>query len=207
MAWSLKGNYIGTCSCSLICPCAVDGPPTGPDGKCHGLAVWNISEGSMDGTDLSGLSWALSYFLPSNFGAGNVKMGITIDASASEDQEQALMSILSGQAGGPFADMAALISEVEGPERAEITFTGGDTPTATVEGKGELTFQALVGPDGSTPTTISNAMFGFAPTFRIGRSSGQATAFGGETYDAVYAETAEYEYSSETTADEIRPRA
>jgi hypothetical protein len=207
MAWKLKGTYVGNCACSLICACAVDGPPSGPDGQCYGLAVWNIAEGNLDDTDLSGLSYGLTYHLASNFGAGNVKMGVIIDSAASDDQEQALMTILSGQAGGPFADMSALIGEVEGPDRAKIDFTGGDSPRASVEGQGDLTFEPLVGPDGSTPTTVSNAMFGFAPTFRLGKASGQATAFGGQTFDAVYAEAADYEYTSETSPEEVRPRA
>lgn len=207
MAWRLKGTYIGTCSCSLICPCAMDGPPTGPGGVCRGAAVWHVDEGEMDGTDLSGLSYALLYYLPSNFGAGNVKMGVLIDETASQEQEQALVTILSGQAGGPFADMAALISEVQGPERAGITFSDGSAPRASIAGRGELAFEPLVGPDGSTPTTIRNALFGFAPEFTVGKGSGTATGFGGESYEQVYAETAEYEYTSETTPEQLRPRA
>jgi hypothetical protein len=38
-------------------------------------------------------------------------------------------------------------------------------------------------------------MFAFAPTIRLGKSSGQFTVFG-ESWDANYAEGAEYEYSS-----------
>jgi hypothetical protein len=180
--------------------------PHRPGGVCRGAAVWHVAEGDMDGTDLSGVSYALLYFLPSNFGAGNVKMGVLIDENASAEQEQALVTILSGQAGGPFADMAALISEVQGPERAAITFSDGAAPRASVAGVGELTFEPLVGPDGSTPTTVRNAVFGFAPEFAIGRGSGTATAFGGESYQQVYAEAAEFEYTSEMTPEQARPR-
>ncbi len=206
MTWSLKGTYIGNCSCSLICPCAVDGPPTGPDGTCRGMAVWHIDEGEMDGNDLSGLNYALLYYLESNLSAGNIKMGVVIDSAASDQQAEALGTILSGEAGGPFADFAALIGETS-TERAQISFTDGPAPRSTVEGKGELNIEPHVGPDGSTHTTISNAMFGFAPIYRIGKSSGSASGFGGEPYDAVYAETAEYEYTSETSPEEVRPRA
>ena len=206
MAWSLRGTYIGNCSCSLICPCAVDGPPTGPDGTCRGMAVWHIDQGDKDGTDLSGLNYALLYYLTDHLSAGNVSMGVVIDSAASDEQAEALGAILSGQEGGPFADFATLIGEMSGPERAEISVSDGATPRATVEGKGELTIEPHKGPDGS-PTTISNAMFGFAPVFTIGKGSGSGTGFGGESYDAVYAESAEYEYTSETSPDEIRPRA
>jgi hypothetical protein len=40
-------------------------------------------------------------------------------------------------------------------------------------------------------------MFGFAPIIRLGKAtSGQFTVFG-QTWDASYAESAEFEYSSE----------
>jgi hypothetical protein len=53
------------------------------------------------------------------------------------------------------------------------------------------------GPEGSgTQTTVKNAPFGFAPEFRVGKSSGHSDVFDIE-FDAVYAETADYEFSSE----------
>jgi hypothetical protein len=38
-------------------------------------------------------------------------------------------------------------------------------------------------------------MFGFAPTFRFGKSSGSSGLFG-ESFDASYGEAAEFEYTS-----------
>ena len=43
---------------------------------------------------------------------------------------------------------------------------------------------------------MKNAAFGFAPEFRVGRSSGHTDVFGIE-FDAVYAESADYEFASE----------
>ena len=206
MAWRMRGSYVGNCSCRLICPCAVDGQPTGPDGTCRGVTVWHIDEGDMDGTDLSGLSYGLYYHLDANFGAGNAKIGVVVDDAASEDQFKALAMILGGDAGGPFADMAPLIGEVDGPHRAAITYSDGDTPRATVDGRGDLAFEPLLGPDGTTPTTIRNAMFGFAPEFRVGKGTGTTTGFKGETFETVYGEAAEFEYSSEMSPEEGRPR-
>ena len=47
----------------------------------------------------------------------------------------------------------------------------------SVEGHSELTFEAKRGPDGS-PTTVKNAMFGFAPEYEIGKTTGSSNAFG-----------------------------
>jgi hypothetical protein len=48
-------------------------------------------------------------------------------------------------------------------------------------------------------------MFGFAPTYRVGRGKGRFSVFGG-SYAARYAESAEFEFSSELTAGAARGR-
>jgi hypothetical protein len=48
---------------------------------------------------------------------------------------------------------------------------------------------------GGLPASPS-AAFGFAPEFRVGRSSGHSDVFDIE-FDAVYAESADYEFASE----------
>ncbi|WP_157372486.1 DUF1326 domain-containing protein, partial [Arthrobacter sp. Soil736] len=42
MSWEMSGKYVGSCNCSLVCPCPVDGPPTGPNGECRGVVVFHI---------------------------------------------------------------------------------------------------------------------------------------------------------------------
>ena len=71
MAWRLSGTYVANCSCQLICPCPVDAPPTGPDGQCRGVLVFDVNEGNQDDTDLSGTCFALCNLFPSNLTAGN----------------------------------------------------------------------------------------------------------------------------------------
>lgn len=204
MAWRIAGTYVGSCSCSLICPCPTDGPPTGPDGVCKGVAVFQIGEGNFDDVDLSGTAFAFYNLFPSNLTAGNWKMGVVVDDGASDAQTAAIERILSGQEGGIFADLAPLIGEYLGTERAAITFSGGDTPSATVADRSEVRFEPLLGVDGA-PTTVKNAMFGFAPEFRIGRGPGHSEAFG-LTFEPVYGESADYEFAS-AGAESVRGRA
>ncbi|MGH7425220.1 MAG: DUF1326 domain-containing protein, partial [Candidatus Methylomirabilales bacterium] len=119
----MAGTYVATCGCRLLCPCSVDGPPTGPGGVCRGAAVFHIHEGNLDGTDLSGVNFAFYNEWRSNLTAGGWKAAIVIDDKASEDQADALQRILGGQEGGLFADLAPLISEFLGAERASVTFS------------------------------------------------------------------------------------
>ena len=65
MAYRIAGTYVLHCSCHLLCPCAIDGPPTGPDGQCDGTGVWHIESGDSNGTDLSGVNFGMYFHVPS----------------------------------------------------------------------------------------------------------------------------------------------
>ncbi|GGW62883.1 hypothetical protein [Streptomyces griseoloalbus] len=93
--------------------------------------------------------------------------------------------------------MSQFYGEYLGMERARVSLTGGDSPGLTVEGRTELSYQPLTGPDGSS-TKIKNAMFGFAPAFEVGTTTGRSDAFG-LSYEPSYGETADYVFSSVET--------
>ena len=131
MTYRLAGTYVGHCDCRQICPCAVDGPPTGRDGQCHGLLVFGIREGQLDGVDLSGVNIAMGYMAPSNISSGNLKLGLVIDEGASDEQANALERIFKGEEGGMFAEFVPLIGEWVGVERAAVSLTDGVEPSAT----------------------------------------------------------------------------
>lgn len=192
MAYRLAGTYVAHCDCKQVCPCAVDGPPTGRDGQCRGLLVHQVTDGNLDGTDLSGVLVAMAYMAPSNISAGGLKVGIVVDDQASDEQADALGRIFRGDEGGMFGEFKPLFGEWLGVDRADISFSDGDEPSAKI-GDTEVNFTAFRGGDGGV-TTVSNAMFGFAPTFTIGQSSGTSSAFG-ESFEASYGEAAQFEYS------------
>jgi hypothetical protein len=179
----------------------VDGTPTGPNDECHGAAAFRIDRGNLDDVDLSGVTWAMINHFPANLSSGNWKMGLVVDEGASDEQAKAIETILSGQAGGPFAEFAPLISEFTGVQRGKVSLS--DT-SVSIAGVGDLKYEQLTGPDGG-PTVSRNAMFGFAPEFRLGKTSGNYSAFGFDG-SASYGESAEYEFSSEETGA-VHPRA
>ncbi|WP_309816730.1 DUF1326 domain-containing protein [Pseudarthrobacter sulfonivorans] len=191
----MSGTYVGNCTCQLICPCPVDGMPTGPDGECRGLNVFHIAKGNLDDTDLSGVDFAFLNWFPTHLTAGGWKVGAVVDESATDAQVSALETILRGQAGGPFGDLAGLYGEWLGVERGGVTFAGGDRPSGSVAGRAQFTFEPLPGPDGGV-TTVKNAMYGFAPEFRIGKGPGHTELFGLE-FDGIYGETSDFTFASE----------
>jgi hypothetical protein len=196
MAWKISGTYLANCSCNLICPCPVDGPPTSADGQCHGHLVFQIADGKLDDTDLSGVNVGLVNLFPKNLSAGGWKLGIVVDEGASDEQAQACERIFKGDEGGPFAEFAALTDEWLGMERGSVTFSDGDAPSASI-GDSSFTFEPVAGPEGSNAeATVHNAPFGFAPEFRVGHAPGKMSNLGIE-FDAIYGETADYEFASE----------
>jgi hypothetical protein len=198
MAWRISGTYIASCSCNVLCPCPVDGPPSSEDGQCRGVGVFHIADGNLDGTDLSGVDVCLVNHFPSNLTAGNWKLGIVVDEGASDDQASAVERIIKGDEGGPFEEFAALTDEWLGMGRAPVKFSNGDKPSGSA-GDSSWTFEPLQGPEGSSAqTTVRNAAFGFAEEFRVGKAPGHISALGIE-FDAIYGETADYEFASEAS--------
>jgi hypothetical protein len=82
--------------------------------------VFNIREGSVEGTDVAGCKIALIADTPKVMTDGNWRVGVFIDDAASEDQFDQLVELFSGQLGGPMAGLAPLIGEMLGVERATI---------------------------------------------------------------------------------------
>jgi hypothetical protein len=201
MAYTIKGTYVASCNCVGLCPCPVDGTPTAEGGQCRGAAAFAINEGNLDDTDLGGVNFALYNYFPSNITAGNWKVGIVVDDGASDEQAQAIERIISGDEGGPFGDFKPLIGDYAGMERAPIIVSDG---SVTVAGKSEYTFEPYTGPDGS-PTIVRGAMFGFAPEFQVGKTTGESDAFD-LSFQSSYGEKAEFEYSTEAVGA-VHPRA
>lgn len=193
MTYRIAGEYVVTCSCNLICPCGVDGPPTSKNGQCDGAQVLHIEEGTKDGLDLGGIDVGWVYNIPGNVTGGNWTMILVFDPSVPDDKVQALEAIFRGEDGGPFADFAPLISTWGDTVRAPVTFTGGPEAKGTI-GSGSLAFSPALGTDGK-PTTVKNAMLGFAPEYEIGHGSGTVSA-GDISFDAIYGEHAFWEFAS-----------
>src|SRR5919197_6453900 len=143
MAYRIAGKYTAICDCRLICPCPVDGTPTGPNDQCMGAAAFRIDRGNLDNVDLSGTAFALLNHFPSNITAGNWKVGIVVDDKASDEQAQAIERIVSGQAGGPFGEFAPLIGEYTGMRRGSIELS---EKGAKIGGGGEVTYEPPPGP-------------------------------------------------------------
>jgi hypothetical protein len=120
MAWSLKGSYVETCSCDLICPCNATLDHGATYDYCRVVLAFAIKDGEIDGTDVSGLNVAAVADTPKVMTDGNWRLGVFVDERASDEQLDKLVGVFSGQLGGPMAGLAPLVGEMLGVERAPI---------------------------------------------------------------------------------------
>lgn len=118
--YTIEGRLLEVCSCNAPCPCWVGEDPDG--GTCDSVLGWRVDRGVVEGVDVSGLTLALSVFIPGNVLAGNWKAVVYVDDAATAEQEEALLKVFTGQLGGAIADLAALIGDVVAVERAPIRF-------------------------------------------------------------------------------------
>ena len=126
MAWSLKGSYVETCSCELMCPCNLSFDHGATYDFCRVTLAFDIHDGDVEGTDIGGCKVVLIADTPKVMTEGNWKVGVFVDDQASDDQAEKLVQVFSGQLGGPMAALAPLIGEMRGVERASIEFGGED---------------------------------------------------------------------------------
>jgi hypothetical protein len=120
VSWNLKGNYVETCSCELMCPCNFSFDHGATYDYCRVTLVFDISQGEIEGTDVSGLKVAAIADTPKVMTEGNWRLGMFVDEGATDEQFEKLTAVFGGQKGGPMEGLAPLIGEMLGVERAPI---------------------------------------------------------------------------------------
>ena len=120
MSWNLEGSYVETCSCELVCPCNASFAHGATYDYCRVVLVFKIATGDVEGTDVSGLNVAAVAETPKVMTEGNWRLGVFIDAAASDEQADKLGAVFGGQLGGPMEMLGPLIGENLGVQRAPI---------------------------------------------------------------------------------------
>jgi hypothetical protein len=143
-SWNIKGQYMETCNCTLLCPCIWSNLAARPtEGVCEAVVALRIDQGEKDGVKLDGLSFVVMLHSPGPMGQGNLTVGLIVDDKANDQQVDAIRGIATGEAGGPMAALAPLVGKVAGIEKRPIRFTqDGLNFTLTA---GELVDQACDG--------------------------------------------------------------
>ena len=119
--WAIKGAWFKNCNCDPGCPCDFNQNPT--HGQCEGVIAMRIDEGHYGDVSLDGLKFAGAAYWPGRIDEGDGHILPIVDESADEAQRQAILTIMSGQAGGTiFEIFSAMCPHVREPVFAPIDF-------------------------------------------------------------------------------------
>jgi hypothetical protein len=123
-AWKVNGQYYETCNCDFICPCLPGQMAATPThGACMFAMAFRIDRGRYGDVALDGLGFVVLGHTPQAMNQGNWSVGVVADERASTPQREAIVSIVSGAAGGPMAALSGLIGKFLGVESAPIQFS------------------------------------------------------------------------------------
>lgn len=122
--WHLKGHVILACNCDYGCPCNFNGLPT--TGKCEGNWNWHIEQGSYGDVSLAGLTVSVAVNWPGAIHEGNGEALMVVDERADQKQRDILLTLVSGEAGGPWKIIGTTISKMHEPRFApfEVNVAG-----------------------------------------------------------------------------------
>src|SRR5258708_10462155 len=73
----------------------------GPGWRDVRFRLWHIDSGTIQGVDVSGLTFAISVHIPGNVFKGNWRALAYVDDQATPAQQDALLSVFTGKLGGP----------------------------------------------------------------------------------------------------------
>jgi hypothetical protein len=161
MGYHLEGDLLEVCDCRVLCPCWIGEDPD--NGTCDTILAYRMKKGTIDGTDVAGLSLALMAHIPGNILKGNWRVAVFIDDKASKQQEDALISVWTGKLGGPVADLAKFVGEVVAVERAPITFTLKEGEGILKVGTAADCVMAPYKGPGDRVTTLNDSVFSTIP--------------------------------------------
>lgn len=122
MSWSLSGRYFENCTCNVMCPCTASLSLGADYDRCQVVLVFHVDDGAIDGVDVSGLTVAAVGDTPKVMTDGNWRLGVLIDAAASDEQAAKLGALFGGELGGPMEGLVPLIGEMLGVERVAMNF-------------------------------------------------------------------------------------
>lgn len=115
--WQYSGDYLMTCNCDYGCPCNFNARPT--QGYCEGLLAVRVREGAYGKTSLKGAKAVMAAWWPGAIHEGGGVMQPYLDAGSAARRE-AMMRILSGEAGGMPWALLAKTYKVLPPRDAKI---------------------------------------------------------------------------------------
>ena len=155
--WYARGLIFENCSCTLVCPGHMHFSQRCTHDRCKGYWALRIDEGAFGGVPLAGTRAVIAFDTPQRMIDGGWVETIVIDEAASDAQRQALETILTGRAGGPWEKLAAFVATRQPTEFRPIAFEDeGPIKRATIVDRLKSVLTQIRGRDKSRPVLFEN---------------------------------------------------
>lgn len=122
--WMIKGPWLTACNCVVGCPCQFNQLPT--HGHCRAAVGCEIEEGFFGKVRLDGVRFAVMVAWPGPIHLGNGEAQPIVDASATPEQRNAVLTIIKGEETEPGATIfnvfAATFTKIHDPLFLPIDF-------------------------------------------------------------------------------------
>lgn len=149
--WMIRGLEIATCNCDYSCPCQFNALPT--TGDCRAAVAMQIDEGHHGKVRLDGLRWVVLAAWPQAIHMGHGEALPILDERATEEQRNALLSIMGGMDTEPgatfFQVFASTFEKMHEPMFKAISFSAdmaGGTGHFSVAGVVDSTSEPIRNP-------------------------------------------------------------
>jgi hypothetical protein len=149
--WVIRGPELATCNCSYGCPCQFNALPT--RGSCRAAVAMRIDQGRFGKVKLDGLKWAAVAAWPGAIHEGHGEILPIVDERASQEQREALLTIMSGKETVPgatfFNVFMSMVDTVHPPMFKAIEFeadVGKSTGSFAVKGVVEAKAEPIANP-------------------------------------------------------------
>jgi len=170
--WSMKGELVLACNCTVFCPCVLslgDHPPT--EGYCQTWAGFRVDEGHFEDVDLSGLNLGLMMEIPGYMSRGNWTAGLFVDERASIYATKAFTRIFTGKAGGTTGLLSILVGNFLGVSQEKISYeTDGETRHVKIPKIIDGAVTPIPGNAAGEHTVIRNSKYWIAEDIIVARS-------------------------------------
>jgi len=180
-AWTLRGELVLSCSCTVFCPCTLSlglAPPT--EGYCQTWAGIRIDDGRFGEVDLSGVKVGLIIEIPGLMSRGNWTAGLFVDDKASIYAVKALTKIFTGRAGGSTRLLSILVGHFLGVQTVPILYeVDGATRVFKIDRIIDGAVTPIEGRNKGEPVVIRNSEYWVAPDVVVARADkSRVRAFG-----------------------------
>lgn len=147
-AWQASGLLFENCNCQLLCPGHISLAQRCEHERCLGYWAIHIAAGRWGETPLDGLNALIVGDAPQVMLDGGWTQALYLDDRAEVPQREALERIFTGEAGGCWAVLGALVETRHETQYVPITMEdGGGRKALRVEGVLESEVTAVKGAD------------------------------------------------------------